>query len=413
MRNNIRLLQGVALIFDVLLLVGCTKNEETTPEAANTSHIIKVQATVDNLSTRAVLSQAENSLDYSVKFSSSDDVHLFVKQDNKVHIVNTVHPNYVGDNGEFCHFEFELPKSINRSKQMTIIGVCGGTTQVKDDKVYLTTDKVSAPIEGFTAPLAFVLTDTNIGEVGVPIKAKFEHLGVYEAIHIKNVSSSTQTFDLELVDAQGQKSWKQYDDQLWIVSEKTFGSGKRSTTSTIKTPVSIDANGETILYHWYLLKEGTQCFPSTLKLKGQVGDKQDQESVNFQINESINFQKGHIYHIYATYESDGKIYSTSKQEQKKSIPMENVSLNETKKILAEGDTFTLTATITPAEVTNKEVTWKSSSNEIAIVDQSGKVTARKAGLATITVTTKEGNRTATCEIVVMAPSADTVIGIEL
>lgn len=93
--------------------------------------------------------------------------------------------------------------------------------------------------------------------------------------------------------------------------------------------------------------------------------------------------------------------------------MENVSLNETKKILAEGDTFTLTATITPAEVTNKEVTWKSSSNEIAIVDQSGKVTARKAGLATITVTTKGGNRTATCEIVVMAPSADTVIGIEL
>lgn len=161
MRNNIRLLQGVALIFDVLLLVGCTKNEETTPEAANTSHIVKVQATVDNLSTRAVLSQAENSLDYSVKFSSSDDVHLFVKQDNKVHIVNTVHPNYVGDDGEFCHFEFELPKSINRSKQMTIIGVCGGTTQVKDDKVYLTTDKVSAPIEGFTAPLAFVLTDTN------------------------------------------------------------------------------------------------------------------------------------------------------------------------------------------------------------------------------------------------------------
>ncbi|MDU2158593.1 Ig-like domain-containing protein, partial [Clostridium sp.] len=48
----------------------------------------------------------------------------------------------------------------------------------------------------------------------------------------------------------------------------------------------------------------------------------------------------------------------------------------------------------------KDVTWTSSDEKIAKVDANGKVTAVGAGKATITVTTKDGNFKATCEVVV-------------
>ena len=46
------------------------------------------------------------------------------------------------------------------------------------------------------------------------------------------------------------------------------------------------------------------------------------------------------------------------------------------------------------------MTWKSSNAAIASVDANGKVTGVKAGEATITVTTEDGGKTATCKVTV-------------
>lgn len=77
-----------------------------------------------------------------------------------------------------------------------------------------------------------------------------------------------------------------------------------------------------------------------------------------------------------------------------------VSLNMTELTLTEGDSETLTASIAPTEATNKNVTWSSSAEGVATVDADGKVTAVDAGTAVITVTTKDGNKTATCRVTV-------------
>ena len=74
--------------------------------------------------------------------------------------------------------------------------------------------------------------------------------------------------------------------------------------------------------------------------------------------------------------------------------------------LGETETVTLTATVLPGDATDKSVTWSSSNEAVATVAD-GVVTAVAAGEATITVTTTDGAKTATCAVTVAAPAAST------
>jgi hypothetical protein len=58
----------------------------------------------------------------------------------------------------------------------------------------------------------------------------------------------------------------------------------------------------------------------------------------------------------------------------------------------------LIATVQPANATNKNVTWHSSSSAIATVDNNGLVTANAEGTADITVKTEDGNFITKCEV---------------
>ena len=81
------------------------------------------------------------------------------------------------------------------------------------------------------------------------------------------------------------------------------------------------------------------------------------------------------------------------------VPVSGVSLNKDSTSLTVGDTETLTATITPDNATNKNVTWSSDTPSVASVNN-GVVTAVAPGTATITVTTADGGFTATCAVTV-------------
>jgi len=84
------------------------------------------------------------------------------------------------------------------------------------------------------------------------------------------------------------------------------------------------------------------------------------------------------------------------------VAVESVSLSESELSLTEGETESLSATLKPENATDKSVEWSSSDDKIATVDQSGKVSAIKAGSATITVTTKDGAKKSTCKVTVNA-----------
>lgn len=81
------------------------------------------------------------------------------------------------------------------------------------------------------------------------------------------------------------------------------------------------------------------------------------------------------------------------------VAVESVSLPATQDVYF-GKTATLTATVTPDDATNKAVSWESSDAETVSVDANGVVTGNKIGSATITVTTEDGGKTATCVVTV-------------
>lgn len=69
--------------------------------------------------------------------------------------------------------------------------------------------------------------------------------------------------------------------------------------------------------------------------------------------------------------------------------VEGITLDKTEGILNVGNTVTITATVAPEEATNSAVTWSSSDESVATVDETGKVTAVAAGNATITATSED------------------------
>ena len=81
------------------------------------------------------------------------------------------------------------------------------------------------------------------------------------------------------------------------------------------------------------------------------------------------------------------------------VPVTGVTLSQTELSLEKGETADLTATVSPADATNQKVTWSSNNTTVATVEN-GKVTAVSGGKATISVTTEDGNHTATCEVTV-------------
>lgn len=69
--------------------------------------------------------------------------------------------------------------------------------------------------------------------------------------------------------------------------------------------------------------------------------------------------------------------------------VESITLDKTEGILNVGNTVTITATVAPEVATNPAVTWSSSDESVATVDETGKITAVATGNATITATSED------------------------
>lgn len=81
------------------------------------------------------------------------------------------------------------------------------------------------------------------------------------------------------------------------------------------------------------------------------------------------------------------------------VALESISLPKTETVEL-GKTLTLEVTFNPTTATNKIVTWSSSDESVATVDNNGEITPKKVGSTIITVTSQDGGKKATCTVTV-------------
>ena len=102
----------------------------------------------------------------------------------------------------------------------------------------------------------------------------------------------------------------------------------------------------------------------------------------------------------------------SNPEEPSDVPVESISINITNTTIRIGETVQLIAEILPENATNKKLIWSTDDEKIATVNQEGLVTAISTGETMITVTTEDGDKEATCKIVVMENEEEIVATIE-
>ncbi len=90
-----------------------------------------------------------------------------------------------------------------------------------------------------------------------------------------------------------------------------------------------------------------------------------------------------------------------------------VSVNHGELTLWEGDTYQLSAEINPPNAANKGLRWRTSVGGIVTVGSDGRVTAKKPGEVTVTVTTDDGHLRDRCNITVLPRSSEPLYGLEL
>ena len=105
--------------------------------------------------------------------------------------------------------------------------------------------------------------------------------------------------------------------------------------------------------------------------------------------------------IVTTLTQEGKKVVEKKTHIKAYYEVEGITLDKTEGILTAGNTVALNATVLPEEIADETtVTWTSSDEKVATVDENGKVTAIAAGEATITANAAE--KSATYKLTVQA-----------
>lgn len=86
------------------------------------------------------------------------------------------------------------------------------------------------------------------------------------------------------------------------------------------------------------------------------------------------------------------------------VGVKSVTLNKTELVMAVGQRFRLTAKVDADRDDFKKVSWYSSDDSIASINQDGVITAKRVGQATITAMASD--KSATCDITIVEPNPD-------
>ncbi|MBU3158245.1 Ig-like domain-containing protein [Clostridium frigoris] len=121
-----------------------------------------------------------------------------------------------------------------------------------------------------------------------------------------------------------------------------------------------------------------------------------------------------IFIIALLYQIQVSVYNISAAVNFSAVNATTVTTSQgNQRLIVGGATFSLKATVSPANAANKSVIWSSSNDEVATVSATGIVTPIGKGIALITVRTVDGGHMDTCIINVTVKEVVAVEGISL
>ena len=218
--------------------------------------------------------------------------------------------------------------------------------------------------------------------------------------------------------------WKTSDASVAVVSSTGLVTAKKTGTVTITAVSKADSSIQSkitikVLSHITDVTvtgpSGTLYTDTKYKFTAKItpDDTTDNKTVTWSVSDSniaqiatdgtLSFKKAGTVDVIATVKATSTntiIKKLTVTGVKRVINVSSVALDKTTVNLKKGETVKLNATVAPADADNKEVTYTSSNSAVAKVDNTGLVTALSSGEAVITVTTKDGSKTASCKVTV-------------
>ena len=305
-------------------------------------------------------------------------------------------------------FDFSTPitADMKLEARWVEIGKVSGVTLDKTTLVLKIGDK--AQLKATVSP-ANAADKTVTWESNNPAVVSVDSMGNVEALKEGTATITVTTKDGGFV-AQVVITVSKVEEEKEVVEDKT---DKEDTTkpeedSEPVTPTVVKVTGVTLdKISLTLSVNDTAKLIATVKPSNATDKKvtwssSDTSVVSVDTNGNVEALKEGTSIITVTT-NDGKytaICTITVTKKDDTVKVTGVTLDKTKISLYVDDSAKLTATVKPSNATNKNVTWESSNPAVASVDQNGNVKALKAGTATITVTTNDGNYTASCTVTV-------------
>ncbi len=264
------------------------------------------------------------------------------------------------------------------------------------------------------ATLHFVEPVTGVGIV-VPVSSPTENfqpiLKVGESVKLEAGVTPSNAYNREVIWSSSDESIAKVENGkvtavnpgTAAITVKTVDGGfTKSIEFTVVLPVErVELNPkEEQLVTGELTKLVATVYPENATNKNVIWTTSDDSVVTVQ-NGIITAVGAGTATIEVITEDGGHTSSCTVTVAEPVVNVTEVSLDTEEWIIGDGETVSLTATVYPENATNKNITWKSSDEGVATVEE-GVVTAVGTGTAIITVTTEDGGFTATCVITVEA-----------
>lgn len=264
--------------------------------------------------------------------------------------------------------------------------------------------KVDIDYSVFDTVLGGTVT-SNLMEPGVDMASltKVTYYAI-SASNYKNASGKLMGFTLEIIDeekffAEGTKITldvyaidQSYNDVVPVISEYEMKITEPESVTISSSNLTLNVGGSS--------KLTATVNPTDAYDKSVTWSSSNTEVVTVDANGKVS-AVGLGAAVITVKTVTGNKTATCNVTVKNSV--QSVSLNAATIVMDPGEIKALTATVLPADATNKNVVWSSSNTAVATVNANGLVSAVASGNARITVKTVDGGKTAVCNVVVTVP----------